>query len=239
MASSAFVREKHLLTIGIVLLDHRYAALPLPGRVLQLMVTNLRNRPLTSTNIDSMRQSILSLYHSLITGSKDFPLIPFRGFLRSCEMATPFSHVEQEQRENTRPSPPMEGPAGMMAPPAGSSSAPPSLLFPVHPEQMELGALQVDHRNRIRRLEVGGRTVTRVISPVYDSDGSEKMNRWRVTDYGADRHIIMSVLCHFPKGSRRCLVTQGKKRKRRNDPVKETSSSSTITLPPPSKRLRL
>ncbi|KAI9520848.1 hypothetical protein NQZ68_013253 [Dissostichus eleginoides] len=45
--------------------------LPMPGPVIQLGVKNLRSRQLSAFNIDSMSDSVLSLYHSLITGSKD------------------------------------------------------------------------------------------------------------------------------------------------------------------------
>ncbi|GLD56393.1 uncharacterized protein AKAME5_000874300 [Lates japonicus] len=129
------------------------------------------DRPLTSTNIDSMKQSILSLYHSLITGSRTF--LSFH-----------------------------------------SSSlrlfSPPSLLFPVHPEPDGAGALPVDHRSRIQRLEV-------VTGPVTKSHLT-RVRLWRgrkmnVSDYGANGHIIMSVLLSLSK-IERCLVTQGKRKGR-------------------------
>lgn len=206
------------------------AALPRPGRVLQLILTNLRNRPLSGANVDSMRESILSLYHNLITGSKDFPLIPFKGSFRSRQTTTPFVEVEPQQRENTTLAPLLEAPSGIMVPTASSRSAP--ILTPVLPEKTELGALKGDRRNCVRHVEVGGRTVTRVISPVYRSESTELTNRWRVSDYEADGQVLMSVLCRFVKESTQCAQTLRKKRK----DAEEDSSSS---LSPSKKRLRV
>ncbi|XP_044035490.1 uncharacterized protein LOC122868019 isoform X2 [Siniperca chuatsi] len=172
------------------------AALPRPGRVLQLLMTNLRNRPLSSTSVDSMRESILSLYHNLITGSKDFPLIPFKGSFRSRQTATPFVPVEQEQKENTTPSL-TDTPAGIMVPTAGLSASPPIILTPVLPERTELGALKADRRNCVCNMEFDGRTVTRVISTVYRSKSTNLTNRWRVSDYSAEGHVLMSVLSNW------------------------------------------
>lgn len=87
----------------------------------------------------------MSLYHNLITGSKDFPLIQFKGSPRSRQTVTPFVNVEQ--RENTTPFPLIEGPSGMMVPTAGSRSSPPAILIPVLPERTELRALKADRRN--------------------------------------------------------------------------------------------
>ncbi|XP_071322631.1 uncharacterized protein [Trachinotus anak] len=235
MASSAFLREKHLLTIGILrLLDDRYADLPRPGRVLQLIVTNLRNRPLSSTDVESMRDSIMSLYHNLITGSKDFPVIPFKGSFRSRQTDTPFEHVEVERRENTMPSPLMEGPAGIMAPAAAFTSATSPILTPVLPERTEPGGLRADRRNCVRRVEFDDKTVTRVISPVYRSESTELTNRWRVSDYRADGHVLMSVLCKFTKESAQCAKTQ---RKRKRKGTEEVTTGSSLS--PPKKRLRV
>ncbi|XP_038575359.1 uncharacterized protein LOC119911536 [Micropterus salmoides] len=229
MVSSGFCREEQLLTLGIVrLLDDRYAALPRPGRVLQMIVTNLRNRPLSSTSVASMRESILSMYHHLITGSKDFPLIPFKGSLRTRQTATPFVPVDQEERENTTPSLTDE-PAGILVPTAGLSSSAPNILTAAHPERTELGALRADPRNCVRRMEFDGETVTRVISTGSRFEGTEVTNRWRVSDYSGDGRILMSVLCQFTRESTYCARTLRKKRKG----TEEESSTR------PKKRLRV
>ncbi|GLD47579.1 uncharacterized protein AKAME5_002719400 [Lates japonicus] len=56
------------------------------NQVVQLIVTNLRNRPLSRSTINSMSKSIVGLYHSLVTGSKDFPSLPlFTYCFTSCE----------------------------------------------------------------------------------------------------------------------------------------------------------
>ncbi|XP_071341771.1 uncharacterized protein [Trachinotus anak] len=206
------------------------ADLPRPGRVLQMIITNVRNRPLSSESIKSMSESILSLYHNLITGSKHFPIIPFRGSFLSLQTATPFVHMEPGRGENIRPPPLVEEPAGLMVPAEASSSAP-TIRTPVIPEMMEVGRLWADHRNRVRHIKVDGRTVTRVISSVYSSDSTELSNRWRVSDYREDGHIIMSVLCQFTEKSRQCA-----ERKKRKTTEEESSSRS---LSPPKKRLRV
>jgi len=105
------------------------AALPLPDDVLQLEITNLRNR-----------DSVLSLYHNLITGSKDYPIIPYKGFFIAQLFFKAFAN--QEQRANSTPGPLMEAPSGLVVPPAGSSSAPAPVLTPALSEQAELGALK-------------------------------------------------------------------------------------------------
>lgn len=136
-----------------------HSALPWPGKVLQMIVTNLRNRPLESTSIMSTRESILSLYHNLITGSKEFPVIPFIGSFHCLQTAAPFAHTEPEQRENTA-SRLLEEPAGIMVHAAGSGS---TIFTPVLPEKTEPGAVKADRRNCVRRMECNGRTVTRVL----------------------------------------------------------------------------
>ncbi|KAI3365907.1 hypothetical protein L3Q82_000729 [Scortum barcoo] len=199
-----------------------------------MLVTNLRNRPLESTNVKSMCKSILSLYHSLVTGSKDFPLIAVKGFSHTAKTTSPFPHTEQNYRENTKPSPSMNAPAGMMVPTAGSTSSPPNILTPVLPEKTELEALKADPRNFVRTMKVDGRTDTRVISTVYSSESSELTNRWRVTDYSADGHILMSVLCQFTRKSA-CFAKTPRQQKRKH--TEEESSSSSQS--PPKKHLRL
>ncbi|XP_056260320.1 uncharacterized protein LOC130186961 isoform X2 [Seriola aureovittata] len=212
------------------------ADLPRPGRILQLIVTNLRNRPLSSTNIESMRDFILSLYHNLITSSKDFPVIPFKGTFRSRQLATPFDEVAQERVENTTPSPPVEGPSGLMAPPAASRSVTSPILTPVLPEKTDPGRLKADRRNYVRRIEFDDKTVTRVISPVYRSESTELTNRWRVSDYSADGQVLMSVLCKFAKESTWCARTQMKKKRKDTEEGKSQlhgqSQSYNITDPP-------
>lgn len=207
-----------------------------PTQILQIISTNLRNRPLSRSNIDSIYESIPSLYHSLVTGSKDFPLIPVKGLYSSRLMFTPFPHSRQSQRENTPPSPLTEEPVGLMVPTAGSSSPPPNILTTVLPEKTEIEALKADRRNCVRSLEFDGSTVTRVISTVYRTESAELTNCWRVTDYTADGHLLMSVLCRFTKVSTKCAKTP--KQGKRKD-TEEESSSSSSSLSPPKKRLRV
>ncbi|TNN87656.1 hypothetical protein EYF80_002003 [Liparis tanakae] len=78
------------------------ALLP-PDRILQLVFTNPRNRPLSTDSIDSMRDSIMSLYHSLITGCREYPIIPFKGYFSTRLAFKAFT--KQEQRENNTPGP--------------------------------------------------------------------------------------------------------------------------------------
>ena len=106
-----------------------------------------RNRPLTSTDVDS--KDIGSLYeevhpepvsqphHRLEGLPKLFHTIPFRFY----QVATPFFNVEPEQMENTTPSPLMEEPGGLMLRP------------PALPEWTEPGARWAYRRNRVQQLE--------------------------------------------------------------------------------------
>ncbi|CAI5677724.1 unnamed protein product [Oreochromis niloticus] len=228
MSSSGVRREQYLLSIGVTrILDERYAELVSSVSVRQMFVTNLRNRPLSPSHVDSMENLVLSLYHNLVTGTKAFPYIAFRGFFNKLQLRTPFTHVPESQRENNTPSPPTDSPAGLMVLPAGSHLRS-RLLTPLLPEKADLSVLKADRRNCVCTLHVDGRTITRVISTVYCTEEREMTNRWRVTDYTSDGRVIMSVLCQFLK-----RFTQGAKRK----PAEEESSSRSP--PPPRKRLRL
>ncbi|XP_018518231.1 uncharacterized protein LOC108891411 [Lates calcarifer] len=241
MPSTGFHREKHLLTLGIVrVLDDRYADLLRHNQVVQLIVTNLRNRPLSRSTINSMSKSIASLYHSLVTGSKDFPSVPLEGFLRPRLMATPFAKAGQRQGENATPSPLTEAPAGMMVPAAGSCSS--HILFPPLPEKAELAALRADRRNCVRTVESDSSSVTRVISTVFRTDSTELTNRWRVTDYSSDGHTLMSVLCQFTEKSAQCAMTQSKRKREETTSTSNTSTTTTTSsssFSPPKKRLRV
>ncbi|KAL3976199.1 ATP-dependent RNA helicase DDX59 [Sarotherodon galilaeus] len=222
MTSANLDREMHLLSLFIERVkDQRYAELVSPTISRQMVVINLRNRQLTNSHLDSMSHLVLTLYHNLVTGSKDFPHILFKGLFHRDQVTTPFVHVRLSQRENTTPSPPTDSPAGMMLPPAGSSSHP-RFLTPVLPEKAALAVLKADRRNCVRTLTVDGLPVTRVISTVYRTVDTEMTNRWRVTDYSADGRVLMSVLCRFLKTS-----AKGAKRKA---PEEENSIRSPTPL---------
>lgn len=45
----------------------------------------------------------------------------------------------------------------------------------------------------VQHMEFESRTVTTVISPVHHPESSELTNPWRVSDNGADRHVLVSV----------------------------------------------
>ncbi|XP_074477762.1 uncharacterized protein LOC141759545 isoform X1 [Sebastes fasciatus] len=230
-----FQREIYLLSASIRrLLDDRYASLIRPGQVLHLVVTNLRNRPLSRASVESMGESLVCMYHNLITGFNDFPLVPHRGRLRVRRVATPFARRRQRHRENTRPSPPEEAPPGLivLAPPPGHTL--PTILTPGIPERADLGILMGDHRNHVRCVEVDGRTVTRVVSLVYRSDGTQLRNRWRVSDYGADGQVLMSTLCKFNTETQSPSPSPIPRQKRK---VAEEGSSGRPSLP--EKRLRV
>ncbi|XP_039862834.1 uncharacterized protein LOC120742641 isoform X1 [Simochromis diagramma] len=228
MTSTNFSREMHLLSLFIEeVIDQRYAELVSPITAPQMVVINLRNRELSSSQLDSMSHLVLTLYHNLVTGSKDFPYIPFKGLFHRDQVTTPFVHVRQSQRENTTPSPPTDSPAGMMLPPAGSSSHP-RFLTPVLPEKADLAVLKADRRNCVGTLTVDGLLVTRVISTVYRTEDTEMTNRWRITDYSADGRVLTSVLCRF--------LNMSAKRAKRKAPEEESSIRSPT---PARKRLRL
>ncbi|XP_037613040.1 uncharacterized protein LOC119480632 isoform X2 [Sebastes umbrosus] len=238
-----FPREIYLLSASIRrLLDDRYASLIRPGQVLHLVVTNLRNRPLSRASVESMGESLVCMYHNLITGFNDFPLVPHRGKLRIRRVATPFARRKQKQRhrENTRPSPPEEAPPGLIVLAPHARHTLPTILTPGIPERADLGILMGDHRNHVRCVEVDGRTVTRVVSLVYRSDGTQLSNRWRVSDYGAEGQVLMSTLCKFntetqspsPSPSPSPIPIPRQKRK-----VAEEGSSGRPSLP--EKRLRV
>ena len=191
-------------------------------------MTNLRNRPLSTTNVDSMKDFILSMYHNLITGSKSFPVIPFKGSLRTVQMVK--LPEQTEPKENT-PSPVPLMPAGVMVPPATLSSSPPTMKTPVLPERTAIAVLKADRRNCVCSVEFDGRNFVRVISTVYRSESTELTNRWRVTDYSTDGQVLMSVLCQFSRDSAVCAKTSvQRKRKHRQ----EESS-----LPAPKRSLRV
>ncbi|XP_058472609.1 uncharacterized protein LOC131445891 [Solea solea] len=167
--------EKHTLILGISeVLDDRYAAdLPVTRRILKLSVTNKMMGPLSRTSLLSLKDSILSLYHNLCTGSKEYPIIPYAGVSHTAQRS---SFVIEEDVESITLS---------------------AIFTPVIPRWLQQGWLRVERRNRVQHLVVDGKPVTRVISPVFLSDGSERRNLWRVSDYGANGHMIVSVLCKF------------------------------------------
>ena len=212
------------MTNGFLFSSFHLVGLRRQGTVLQMLMTNLRNLPLNSTNLRSMHQTVLSLYHNLVTGSKDFPLIPSIGYFNPLRMVTPFPRLRQW--ENTPPTPLTDAPPGVMMPTGGP---PPNILTPVLPERAELGVLRADGRNFVRDMEFEGKTVTRVISTVYRSESTELTNRWRVTDYSADGHLLMSVLCRFGRKSTRSAKT----------PRQATEEESSSSQAPPKKRMRL
>ncbi|KAK2858817.1 hypothetical protein Q5P01_003437 [Channa striata] len=195
---SRFRRETFLLTLGVnQVLDNNYVALLRRLRVLQVILTNLRNRPLDSSHISAMSESILSLFHNFVTGSRDFPLIPSIGFLDGLQLHSPFPFVWREETENAKPNPLTLQPAGVMVPTAGYSSSHKNILTPAHPEKAEVAALRADWRNSVRTMLIDSKSVTRVIATVHSTEGAELANYWRVSDYSADGHILMSVLCKF------------------------------------------
>ncbi|KAM3595028.1 uncharacterized protein V6R79_017288 [Siganus canaliculatus] len=223
-----FRREKYVLTLGVRHLRGDYTfALPWPE--LQLVVTNLRNRPLPAPAVRSLRACVLSLYHNLVTGSRDFPLIPYDGYFLFRQTVQPFGSLEM--MENS-PSGHVWGPPGLAVPTTGSRSAGPTVLVPVHPERTELAAL-LDRRNCIRRVLICGRAVRRVISPVYRSDHSELVNLWRVSDYTVEGCLLMSVFCRFTSDSMEFVETRTQNGKKR---ALEGGSSSEA---PPRKCFRL
>ncbi|KAL3060672.1 hypothetical protein OYC64_015098 [Pagothenia borchgrevinki] len=84
-------------------------------------------------------------------------------------------------------------------------------------------------------MEYEGITFTRVISTVYRSESTEMNNRWRVTDYSANGHVKMTVVCQFIRESA-CYANKPLKRKRMATDEETTTSSSQSR---PNKRLRL
>ncbi|CAI5697133.1 unnamed protein product [Oreochromis niloticus] len=230
MATPGLQRQQYLLSLGINrILDGRYADLVKPLSVRQMVVTNLRKRPLSPSHLDSMKDLVLSLYHHLVTGSKDFPHVAFRGHLDTDELETTFRPVLQSRRENTTPSPLTDSPDGMVVLPPGSRLTS-QILTPVLPDKANIFVLKADRRNCVRTLEVNGLTVNRVISAVYRTEDcdTEMTNIWRVTDYSSEGNVIMSVLCRFPR-----KFAQRAKRKA----TEEKSSSRSPA--PPRKRFRL
>nr|XP_046233407.1 uncharacterized protein LOC124052790 [Scatophagus argus] len=225
MASSVLRREKYLLYIGVDrVVDDRYDALPLPRQVLELEVTNLRNRPLSNASVNSLRESVLGLYHNLVTGSKDFPPIPFSGSFASSLRCTPFVRVAQAQKENTSPCPLMAAPSGLVPPLTQSISSDQIVLTPVLPEKADMEALKADRRNCVRPTQVDGKTVTRVISPVYHVDTIETPNCWRVSDYREDGQVLMSVFCQFTRDFAQYTKPRQQTRKRKNTDTESSSS---------------
>lgn len=190
----------------------------------QMLVTNLRNRPLSDDNLKSLEDLNLGLYHNLVTGHKEFPSVLARSFLHSILLNTPF--IQDRHGENATPSPLTDLP-GLMTPPA-SSDLPSQILTPVLPVKADLFVLKADRRNCVRTLDIDGLTVNRVISPVYYTNETEMTNRWRVTDYDTEGNMLMSVLCQFSKRS--------EQRAKRRAPEDESSSRSPA---PPRKRLRM
>lgn len=127
------------------------AELVSPVSLRQMVVTNLRNQPLSSSHLDSINNQILSLYHDLVTGSKEFPHIAVRGLFHSEQMTTTFTAVLKSQRENTTPSPSTSSPAGMMVLPAGCHLHS-QILTPVLPDKVDIYALNTDRRNCVHTL---------------------------------------------------------------------------------------
>ncbi|CAJ1073783.1 uncharacterized protein LOC115779766 isoform X1 [Xyrichtys novacula] len=191
MALSRCGREKYELIVNVGSLPRDYAFLPVPKQGLKLVVTNLRNRPLDPSRVDSLSQVVMSLYHNYITGSRGFPIIPIRGPFCSLLLFTPFRW--KWNREND-PHPLLSFPPGMMVPSAGFTSR--TIQTAALPERVELGTIG-DPRCQVRTLMMDGRTITRVISMVTDTNHSVINNRWRVCDYDENGQCLMSVLCNF------------------------------------------
>ncbi|XP_028272713.1 uncharacterized protein LOC114443008 [Parambassis ranga] len=166
----------------------------------EMFLTNLRNRRLSSADIQSMTTTIPSLYHNYVTGSSSFPVIAGQGVVTSRSLG---SLPSAEQNENAPSSLLSERPAATMVPPARTAVRP--ILTPVLPDKANLEVLRADRRNSVRTMDLDGRTVVRVISPIFLSDDTMLENRWRVTDYNIHGCVLMSVLCRFkvPHGTKR------------------------------------
>ncbi|CAJ1055166.1 uncharacterized protein LOC122973017 [Xyrichtys novacula] len=225
MALLASGREKFLLSICIIRLPDDYEFLPVPRGTLQMYVTNLRNRPVERVRVVSLKETVMSLYHNLITGSGDFPVIHFRGPTFFRQESAPFRR--EEDKENSR-HPSQAAPPGMMVPLAGYTSRTTLMNQPL-PERVELRTLG-DPWTRVHSLMVDGRKTKRVISTVFDSHQSVVTNRWRITDYSENGQCLMSVLCRFTAASTRC-VERPKKRKRGHEEEDQDGEGSCQPQP--------
>ncbi|XP_047424473.1 uncharacterized protein LOC124995821 [Mugil cephalus] len=194
-----------------------------PDTVLQMFVTNVRNRPLTVINIDSLTKSVLSLYHNLLTGRRDYPLIEARVGMGLMFESTLHETMKQPNWENAPPPGPL--------PPAPGVPVR-KIYTPAIPETADMEVLRGDRRNCVRTMEYRDEsTYTRVISPVYRPQDTELTNRWRVTDYDSSGELVMSALCRF----KRCSVRLANSKRRREEECSSTASSTS----PPKKRARV
>ncbi|XP_047445382.1 uncharacterized protein LOC125011368 [Mugil cephalus] len=225
MTTRPLRREKLLLTYKIShVQDERYADLLEPDTTLELFLTNMRNRSLLAVSIDSMTKSVLSLYHSLLTGSKEFPVIEADVHMNLMFVNTLDEQLKQPNWENAPPT-------GMLPPARGVRTR--KIFTPAIPEEADMEVLKGDRRNCIRTMEFRfGNVYTRVISPVYRSQDRELPNRWRVTDYDTSGKLVMSTLCQF----KRCSVQLAKSKRKREEDCSTTTSSSSS---PPKKRARV
>lgn len=180
----------------------------------------------------SLSQTVMSLYHNLITGSTDFPLIHFDGPISVRQDFAPF--VQVENRENVR-HPLMSRPPGLMVPRRGYTSR--TILTPTLPERVELRVLG-NSWSRVHTLMVDGGMIRRVISTVHDCDLSVIPNRWRVTDYTENGQCLMSVLCRFTNVFT-WSTERPKKRSRSHEEEGEDEDGESSSQSQPKKRLRV
>lgn len=160
------------------------AELVSPVSLRQMVVTNLRNQPLSSSHLDSINNQILSLYHDLVTGSKEFPHIAVRGLFHSEQMTTTFTAVLKSQRENTTPSPSTSWYDG------AACRVPLTFSDPDSCTSRQGGYLCTEYRPEELCPHLGdGLIVTRVISALDRTEDSEMTNHWRVTDYSSEAEL--------------------------------------------------
>ena len=194
-----------------------------------MLATNLRNRPLNTWGTMTLSKTMYSLYYALVTGSRSYPDIRIKAFFNAALITVPFGASDiQENRD----CPLLQEPAGVMVPPPDSDPPAPTIQSAAHPESLDLYSLKANTDNSISVVMLSGRPMTRVISAVYSSDGTELVNRWKVSIYDEAGRCLMSVLCKFVRKS--AVYARTPRQVKRKTPDDESSSQA-----PPRKRLRL
>lgn len=157
------------------------AELVSPVSLRQMVVTNLRNQPLSSSHLDSINNQILSLYHDLVTGSKEFPHIAVRADDDNFYCCAEKSEGEHHSISFYKLTSWYDGAA---------CRVPLTFSDPDSCTSRQGGYLCTEYRPEELCPHLGdGLIVTRVISALDRTEDSEMTNHWRVTDYSSEAEL--------------------------------------------------